>query len=194
MSAMAKTLGGFRAALLIGWVALGVAGMLYARWKGIPSWAALPVDGRLPRRISILSGYRRFRGVRERLIGASSAGSCWPRPCCPTWHAVPGRCNSTWVSVVRLVALALAFGAVVRRAAGDIAIDVAFLALIGGSDAGRIFRPGLPLGLYPGFKDLVILGHVTLIYMAVLVLMLERRIYATGLRISARPHGSGASA
>src|SRR5690348_11622656 len=43
MRQMQKSLGGFRAALLIGWTALGAAGLIYARAKGIPTWAALPV-------------------------------------------------------------------------------------------------------------------------------------------------------
>ena len=43
MNQMRKSLSGFRAALLIGWMVLGLAGLLYARAKGIPQWAALPV-------------------------------------------------------------------------------------------------------------------------------------------------------
>src|SRR5689334_12044181 len=43
MNQMQKSLGGFRAALLIGWIVLGAAGLIYARAKGIPTWAALPV-------------------------------------------------------------------------------------------------------------------------------------------------------
>src|SRR5437588_4993705 len=43
MRQMRKSLGGFRAALLIGWTALGAAGLIYARAKSIPTWAALPV-------------------------------------------------------------------------------------------------------------------------------------------------------
>ena len=34
---------GFLAALLIGWIVLGAAGVLYARFKGIPNWAAFPL-------------------------------------------------------------------------------------------------------------------------------------------------------
>ena len=43
MRQMRKSLGSFRAALLIGWIVLGAAGLLYARWKAIPQWAAVPV-------------------------------------------------------------------------------------------------------------------------------------------------------
>src|SRR5271169_5392536 len=43
MRPMTQSLGGFRAALLAGWTALGAAGLLYARSKGIPAWVAVPV-------------------------------------------------------------------------------------------------------------------------------------------------------
>ena len=44
MRPMAKSFGGFRAALLVGWMVLGVAGLVFARAKGIPLAAALPVS------------------------------------------------------------------------------------------------------------------------------------------------------
>lgn len=40
---MHQTLGAFRAALLTGWIGLGAAGLLYARQKDIPAWAAVPL-------------------------------------------------------------------------------------------------------------------------------------------------------
>src|SRR5689334_18210770 len=40
---MAKSLGGFRAALLIGWIVLAAAGAVYAHGQGIPTGVALPV-------------------------------------------------------------------------------------------------------------------------------------------------------
>ena len=43
MRQMKPTLGGFRAALLAGWIALSAAGWIYARSKGIPAWIAAPV-------------------------------------------------------------------------------------------------------------------------------------------------------
>jgi hypothetical protein len=70
---MAKTLGGFRAAVPIGWMALGVAGVLYARLKDIPSWAAVPVLA------AFLVEYPfylvpAFPTLRERLAGARLPG------------------------------------------------------------------------------------------------------------------------
>jgi len=106
MKPMAKTLGGFRATVLIGWMALGVAGVLYARLKGIPSWVAVPVLA------AFLVEYPfylvpAFPTLRERLAGARLPWSCWRRPCSRTWCAAAAR----RVSMDRpgtLVALSLA--------------------------------------------------------------------------------------
>ena len=43
MSAMVRSLRGFLAVVAAGWAALSAAGILYARYKGIPNPAALPV-------------------------------------------------------------------------------------------------------------------------------------------------------
>jgi membrane protease YdiL (CAAX protease family) len=43
MMPMPQRLGAFRAALLIGWIGLSAAGLLYARAKNIPLWAAVPL-------------------------------------------------------------------------------------------------------------------------------------------------------
>jgi membrane protease YdiL (CAAX protease family) len=43
MMPMHPRLGAFRAALLTGWIGLSAAGLLYARQKNIPLWAAIPI-------------------------------------------------------------------------------------------------------------------------------------------------------
>ena len=43
MTAMPNSLGRFRAVLGAGWALLGLGAWIYARMKGIPEWAALPV-------------------------------------------------------------------------------------------------------------------------------------------------------
>jgi membrane protease YdiL (CAAX protease family) len=43
MAAMPNSLARFRAVVGVGWVVLGVAAILYARMKGIPAWAAIPI-------------------------------------------------------------------------------------------------------------------------------------------------------
>ena len=65
---MNQSLGGFRATLLIGWIALSAAGLLYARAKGIPAWAALPALAAflVEYPFYLLPG---FRSLRERVAG-----------------------------------------------------------------------------------------------------------------------------
>src|ERR1035438_8013523 len=68
MRPMAKSLHGFRATLAIGWMALGAAGALYARTRGVPIWAAAPALA------AFLVEYAfylvpAFPTVRERLAG-----------------------------------------------------------------------------------------------------------------------------
>lgn len=43
MAAMPNSLARFRAVVGVGWVVLGVAAVIYARMKGIPGWAAVPI-------------------------------------------------------------------------------------------------------------------------------------------------------
>jgi len=43
MAAMPDSPGRFRAVVSAGWVLLGLAALIYARMKGIPAWAALPI-------------------------------------------------------------------------------------------------------------------------------------------------------
>ena len=66
---MAKSLGSFRAALLTGWGVLGLAGIFYARARGIPGWAALPVVAAflIEYPFYLVTGFPR---VRERVAGS----------------------------------------------------------------------------------------------------------------------------
>ncbi len=43
MAAMPNSLARFRAVVGVGWVVLGVAAAIYARMRGIPAWAAIPI-------------------------------------------------------------------------------------------------------------------------------------------------------
>src|ERR1041385_1296742 len=73
MSQMVQSRGGFRAALLIGWVTLGVIGILFAKLKAIPGWVAAPSLA------AILVEYPfylvpAFPDLRERLAGSALPG------------------------------------------------------------------------------------------------------------------------
>ncbi|HWB82630.1 MAG TPA: CPBP family intramembrane glutamic endopeptidase [Bryobacteraceae bacterium] len=175
---MAKSLGSFRAALLIGWVALGAAGVLFARAKGIPNWAALPVLA------AILVEYpfylvAGFSTVRERQAGMRLPGFLLASALLPYLIYSVGTGQFRWDAFLRLAALALGLSLwyVVLPAAP--VLDLAFLALIAAVLLGGYFD-NIYTPPYAGFSDVKILGHLALIQIAVMVLTLERRIPETG--------------
>ena len=109
MIPMAKTQGSFRAAVLIGWMALGVAGVLYARLKGIPSWAAVPVLA------AFLVEYPfylvpAFPALRERFAGARLPLFLLASTVLPYLVCCCGAIEFHWLGLVRLAALSVALG------------------------------------------------------------------------------------
>lgn len=175
MSAMAKTLGGFRAALLIGWTALGVAGLEYARFKGIPNWAALPILAAflVEYPFYLVAG---FGSVRDRLSGPALPAFLVMSAILP-YLAVAPAIEFHWTGLAQLAALALALALWYRVLPVAAVTDLAFLAFLAAVYLLKYFD-----AIYPVvFKiRLSFLGHLTLIHLGVLVLILERRIHETG--------------
>jgi len=173
---MANALGSFRAAALIGALALSGVGIGYALIKGVPLHTALPVIA------AFLAEYpfylvAGFPEVRERLAGprlpvwlAASAILPYLICCC---GAIPFQ----WLALMRLAALAIAvcFWYVILPAAPW--SDCAFLVLIAAVMVGKYFD-----FIYPDVyrQHISILGHIGLFHMALLSLMLERRVRETG--------------
>jgi membrane protease YdiL (CAAX protease family) len=175
---MDKSLGDFRAALLAGWVALGTAGILYARFKGIPNWAALPA----------LAGFLvtypfylvpAFTDLRERLKGLPLFGYLTASAVLPYLMCCSGAVRFQWEGLARLVALALAFSLWYVVLPAKPLADLAFLALIPAVILGKYFN-AIYIPLYPPLKDIIVLGHLTLIEIVVMVLMLVRRVKESG--------------
>ena len=177
MSAMANTSGGFRATLLTGWSLLCVVGLVYARWKGIPSWAALPS---LAAFLIVYPFYLvpAFPRVREQLAGAPLPGFLIACAVLPYLAVCSGAIQFQFVSFVKLIALALALGLWYRVLPATPLVDVGFLVLVVAVKIGGYATP-----IYPTpFKGVEIarLGDLALFNIVVLVLMLERRIRETG--------------
>ena len=181
MRPMAKSLGGFRAALLIGWGVLGLAGILYARSRGIPGWAALPVVA------AFLIEYPfylvpAFPSVRERVSGMGVPAFAVAAAVLPYLACCCGAVDFTWSGLARVVAVALVLGLWYGVLPASRITDVAFLALWAAVLLGRYFNP-IYAPLHPEFKDLkniIIVPHLALISMAVMALMLQRRVPETG--------------
>src|SRR5579872_6165963 len=177
MSAMAKSLRAFQAALWIGWGALGAAGVVYARVRGIPLEAAWPVI------LALLIAYpfylvTGFSDLREFLAGErrfplyALAVSVLPYLACCC-----GAVTFQWSGLVKVAAVGLALSLWYVVLPIHPVVDLAFLAMTAAILLGRYFEP-----VYPVFEKipLVIVGHVSLYVIAIMALMLERRVPETG--------------
>jgi uncharacterized protein len=177
MSPMAKTFGGFRAALLVGWALLFAIGVWYARFKDIPGWAALPALA------AFLLEYPfylvpAFPALREELAGGPLPGFLVASAVLPYLASCTGAVSFQLVSFVKLAALALALGLWYRILPAVPVVDLGFLALVVAVKVGRYAQPIYPAP-YNGV-ELAVLGDLALFQIAVMVLMLERRVRETG--------------
>jgi membrane protease YdiL (CAAX protease family) len=177
MSAMVKSLRGFPAVVLAGWVALSAAGVLYARYKGIPNQAALPVVAAF---LVAFPFYLVpvFPRLRERIGGPRLPAYVLAAALAPYLTGwLGGGIQFHWGGLARLAAMALVFGLwyLPSRAHSPIA-DLAFLALI-----PLVLLSGyleaIYIAVHPALqKDLIELGHLALIEIAVPVLMVARGV------------------
>jgi membrane protease YdiL (CAAX protease family) len=183
---MAKTFGGFRAALLAGWMVLGVAGIVFARAKGIPLAAALPVvaaflaeypfylvAGFPAERQRLTNIHIMYRGRISRALPAILTGSL----VLPYLLCSLGGIQFEWLALIRLASLGLALSLWYVILPAVAALDAAFLALVGWVTLGHYFDT-----IYPRFfgQHLEALGALGLLHVVALTLMLERPITETG--------------
>ena len=174
MRPMTKTPAGFRAVLSIGWIALGAAGVMYARVKGIPTWAAMPMLA------AFLVEYPfylvpAFPGLRDRFAGNRLPPFLLAAALLPYLAACCGAIPFHWIAAGKLTALALGMGFWYRVLPARPIVDIAFVAIVPCVLLGKYLVPVYSAHL-PKFKDLIFLGHVTLIVIAVMVLLVERRV------------------
>jgi len=173
---MNQSLGGFRAALVAGWIGLSAGGLLYARMKGIPAWAAIPILAAflVEYPFYLLPGFagaaRRFERrlplflivsfVAPYVIYASNTG------------------QFRWWALAQLAALATALSLwyVVLPPAPP--ADAVFLALV----AAVVLRKYLtPIYTSPiAGLHLEILGHLALIRVCAMVMLFERSVSGVG--------------
>ena len=176
MRPMAKSLGGFRAALAAGWIALGTAGLLWARAKGIPISAALPVIAAFLLEFPFYLAVG-FPAVRERLAGTRLAAILVASAVLPYLACSLGAIPFQWTALARLAALALVLALWYVVLPVNFATDAAFLLMLAFVMIGKYFE-----SIYPDFyrQKISILGILALFHISALVLMLERRIQETG--------------
>ena len=182
MGPMAETPRGFRAALVIGWMVLGAAGVVFARYKGIPDRAAWPIVAAF---LVAFPFYlvTAFPSVRERLAGKRLPAYLLASAILPYLVSCLGGVQFEWGGLIRMAALALAFALWYRVLPHAAAADVAFLALIPAVLLGRYFEAAFTTVDPSWRKYTVVLGHVILIQLAVMALLLERRAGEFGFGI-----------
>lgn len=178
---MEKSLGGFRAALLIGWMALSAAGWLYARDKGVPTWAAVPVLAAFLLEYSfyLVPGFEAARewlatAVPERQLPfvMSASGAA------PYLVYSLGTGQFEWGALVRLLALALAISLWYLVLPRSNLTDLAFLTLVAAVLLRKYFDP--VYNDFAGVRDIDILGHLMLIRLAAIAILIQRRAHWTG--------------
>lgn len=116
--------------------------------------------------------------VREQYIAPRFTASLLAVGMLPYLACCFGAIEFNWLSLARVVALALAIAFWFRALPESPLTDLAFLALVAGAVVGGYFDSIYPV--YLGQK-LNVLGHVTLIAMAILALMIARGMSETGL-------------
>jgi len=176
---MAKTPGRFRAALLIGWIVLGAAGVAFARWKGIPNWGALPIIAAflVAFPFYLVAG---FPVVRERVAPASPPVRflvfLLASSILPYLVSCLGAVKFHWLGLAMMTGLPLVFGLWYFALPARLVTDLLFLALIPAVLLGKYFDVVFPTADPSWRKYAVVLGHVILIELAVMVLVVARRM------------------
>jgi len=173
---MNQSLGGFRAALLGGWIVLSAAGVLYARLKGIPAWAAVPILA------AFLAEYPFYL-----LPGFAAARERWQRRL-PLWLVVSfiapyaiyasNTGQFRWLAMLQLLALGTALSLWYSVLPRVPLADGAFLVL-----AAAVVLRGYFDAIYTSpvaGLHLEILGHLALTRLCAMVMLVDRRVSGVG--------------
>lgn len=174
---MVQSLRGFLAVVLAGWLSLSAAGILYARYQGIPNQAAFPVVAAFlvafpfylvpafPRLVEQIGGARLPVYVLAAALLPYLTG------------CLGGGIVFRWDGLARLAAMALGLGFWYPLAGGPSTFaDLAFLATIPLVLLTNYLETIYVAAIPALKKDLIELGHLTLIEMAVPVLMVARGV------------------
>jgi uncharacterized protein len=169
---MISTPRAFRAAVWIGWVMLGAAGVVYAAIKHIPVGIAVPLL------LAILIEYPffllpAFPALRERLQGTRLTALLVSSTVLPYLVCCAGAIAFDPLSLLKLAAVPLVLGAWYLILPAHVIADLAFLASVAAILLSNFFKVIYPKP-FPG-ADVAILGHLALIQIAVLVLMVHRK-------------------
>jgi membrane protease YdiL (CAAX protease family) len=171
--------GGFLAALLLGWAVLGAAGVWYARFKGIPDGAAFPLLA------AFLAEYPfylvlGFPSLRERLAGRALPLWVVAAALLPYGIACAGAIQFQPLGLARVAGFAAVLGLWYVVLPAVAAVDLVFLAILPAALLGAFLAAAMPPAVPVVRKEVEFLAHLILLVMALLVLMLGRRVPETG--------------
>ncbi|HLY17250.1 MAG TPA: CPBP family intramembrane glutamic endopeptidase [Bryobacteraceae bacterium] len=174
---MTQSAGGFRAALVAGWIALSAAGLLYARSKGIPTWVAVPVLAAflIEYPFYLVPGFAEVRERFERGLPFFLVFSF----VLPYIVYATNTGQFRWLALVQLAALATALSLWYKVLPQAPPADCAFLAL-----AAAVVLRGYFDAIYTSpvhGLHLEILGHLALTRLCIMVMLVERRVAGVGL-------------
>jgi membrane protease YdiL (CAAX protease family) len=173
---MNQSLGGFRAALLAGWVALSAAGLLYARMKGIPLWAAVPILAAflVEYPFYLLPGFPAAARLFERRLPVFLIVSF----VAPYVIYASNTGQFRWWALAQLAALATALCLWYVVLPPAPAVDGVFLVLVAAVVLRKYLEPiySSPIS---GLR-LEILGHLALIRLCAMVMLFERNVSGIG--------------
>ena len=142
MMPMHQRLGVFRAALLTGWIGLSAAGLLYARLKNIPLWAAVPLIAAFLLEYSfyLVPGFEpvrewlRARITRSRLALALAISAAAPY----LVYSIPTG-QFRWTAFAALAAIIAAISLWYLAFRPSPVFDILFLALLAAIRLSRLF-------------------------------------------------------
>lgn len=166
--------GGLAGVLGAGWLLLGLGAWLYARIRGIPGWAALPVAAAflieipfylLPAFEAPRAWFRRQGKTRAALLLAASAVAPWL-----TYSAATGEIRLNHFLFLAAIAVLVSFWYVALPAAA--AWDALFLLAIGAIYLSKIFDR-IYISPIPKLS-ISVLGHLMLIRIAALAIITFR--------------------
>lgn len=173
---MHQTLGAFRAALLAGWIGLSASGLLYARQKAIPLWAAVPLIAAFLLEYSfyLVPGFEALRerlrtglgGRQLALATALSAVLPYLVYSIPTAQFRVARC-ATLLAIMAVVSF---WYAVFPRSRAS---DILFLVLLATIVLSRSFSY---IYTFPMQVRIDILGHLALIHTGAIAALELRRV------------------
>lgn len=176
-----KSLRAFRLTLLIGWIALCAGGIVYARLKDIPAWAALPVVAAflLEYPFYLLPG---FASARERLAarlgGARLSAAMVLSALAPYLVYSLGTGLFHWQALALLAAIASAAAFWYIVLPPSPLADIGFILFVAGTVLGKVFDR-IYLAPVP-VLHIEILGQLMLIRLAAAVMLLQRQVGGVG--------------